>query len=103
MRYSYYITRSYFVSLPMQHSLTCRKPFVRHEGQTNIDDFTNQSDMQAQTGGIMEIKRAGAQASMKEPSEWFTGTVRIDPLFEAPDPALVQAATVTFEPGARTA
>src|ERR1700680_4269625 len=39
----------------------------------------------------------------KGPSEWFTGTVRIDPLFQAPDPAFVQGASVTFEPGARTA
>jgi quercetin dioxygenase-like cupin family protein len=51
----------------------------------------------------MEIKRAGSQPSAKGPSEWFTGTVRIDPLFQAPDPALVQGASVTFEPGARTA
>jgi quercetin dioxygenase-like cupin family protein len=51
----------------------------------------------------MEIKRVGTQASTKGPSEWFTGTVRIDPLFQAPDPALVQGAHVTFEPGARTA
>ncbi len=51
----------------------------------------------------MEIKRAGSQASVKGPAEWFTGTVRIDPLFMAPDPALVQGASVTFEPGARTA
>jgi quercetin dioxygenase-like cupin family protein len=51
----------------------------------------------------MEIKRAGSQASGKGPSEWFTGTVRIDPLFQATDPALVQGASVTFEPGARTA
>ena len=51
----------------------------------------------------MDIKRAGSQASAKGPSEWFTGTVRIDPLFQAPDPALVQGASVTFEPGARTA
>lgn len=51
----------------------------------------------------MEIKRIGSQASAKGPLEWFTGTVRIDPLFQAPDPALVQGATVTFEPGARTA
>ena len=36
-------------------------------------------------------------------TEWFTGTARIDPLFQAPDPALVQGASVTFEPGARTA
>lgn len=51
----------------------------------------------------MEIKRSGSQASVKGPSEWFTGTVRIDPLFQAPDPAFVQSASVTFEPGARTA
>jgi quercetin dioxygenase-like cupin family protein len=51
----------------------------------------------------MEIKRVGSQASIKGPSEWFTGTVRIDPLFTAPDPALVASASVTFEPGARTA
>ena len=51
----------------------------------------------------MEIKRIGSQASLKGTSEWFTGTVRIDPLFQAPDPALVQGARVTFEPGARTA
>jgi quercetin dioxygenase-like cupin family protein len=43
------------------------------------------------------------KTSGKGPSEWFTGTVRIDPLFTAPDPALVAAASVTFEPGARTA
>jgi quercetin dioxygenase-like cupin family protein len=51
----------------------------------------------------MEIKRAGTQASGKGSADWFTGTVRIDPLFQAPDPALVQGASVTFEPGARTA
>src|SRR6266516_3999080 len=51
----------------------------------------------------MEIKRVGSQPSARGPSEWFTGTVRIDPLFQAPDPALVQGASVTFEPGARNA
>ena len=51
----------------------------------------------------MDIKRIGSQASDKGPSEWFTGTVRIDPLFQAPDPAHVRCASVTFEPGARTA
>jgi len=51
----------------------------------------------------MDIKRIGSQASSKGPAEWFTGTVRIDPLFQAPDPALVQGASVTFEPAARTA
>ena len=47
----------------------------------------------------MEIKRVGSQPSAKGPSEWFTGNVRIDPLFRAPDPAFVEAASVTFEPG----
>jgi quercetin dioxygenase-like cupin family protein len=51
----------------------------------------------------MEIKRSGSQPSGKGPADWFTGTVRIDPLFEAPDPARVVGASVTFEPGARTA
>ena len=51
----------------------------------------------------MYIKRAGLQPSAKGPADWFTGTVRIDPLFEAPNPARVRGASVTFEPGARTA
>ncbi len=51
----------------------------------------------------MDIQRAGTQPSAKGPSDWFTGEVRIDPLFQAPDPALVQGVSVTFEPGARTA
>lgn len=51
----------------------------------------------------MEIKKAGTQASQKGPTEWFTGTVRIDPLFAAPEPARVAGGQVTFEPGARTA
>jgi len=51
----------------------------------------------------MEIRRSGAQASRKGPAEWFTGTVRIDPLFAAPEPARVSGGMVTFEPGARTA
>ena len=51
----------------------------------------------------MEIRRSGSQPSGKGPAEWFTGTVRIDPLFQAPEPARVAAASVTFEPGARTA
>ena len=51
----------------------------------------------------MDIQRAGTQSSAKGPSDWFTGEVRIDPLFQAPDPALVQGVSVTFEPGARTA
>jgi quercetin dioxygenase-like cupin family protein len=51
----------------------------------------------------MEIKRNGLQPSMQGPEEWFTGTVRIDPLFAPTEPARVGGASVTFEPGARTA
>lgn len=51
----------------------------------------------------MEIKRVGAQPSTKGPADWFTGTVRIDPLLQASAPARVACASVTFEPGARTA
>ena len=51
----------------------------------------------------MEIKRNGSRPSGKGPAEYFTGAVRIDPLNEAPDPARIRCATVTFEPGARTA
>jgi quercetin dioxygenase-like cupin family protein len=51
----------------------------------------------------MEIKRCGSRPSAKGPEEYFTGTVRVDPLFEAADPARARGASVTFEPGARTA
>ena len=51
----------------------------------------------------MEIKRAGSQPSQKGPAEWFTGTVRIDPLFQAQASTRAAGASVTFEPGARTA
>jgi quercetin dioxygenase-like cupin family protein len=51
----------------------------------------------------MNIKRSGSQPSGKGPSEYFTGAVRIDPLFQAREPARAVGASVTFEPGARTA
>ena len=51
----------------------------------------------------MEIKQSGSQPSAKGPAEFFTGNVRIDPLFPATDPSCVSAGLVTFEPGARTA
>jgi quercetin dioxygenase-like cupin family protein len=51
----------------------------------------------------MEIKRSGSQPSGKGPAEYFSGTVRVDPLFDAHEPARVRGASVTFEPGARTA
>lgn len=51
----------------------------------------------------MQITRSGTQPSAPGPAEWFTGTVRIDPLFSAAGPARAGGAAVTFEPGARTA
>jgi quercetin dioxygenase-like cupin family protein len=51
----------------------------------------------------MEIKRSGSQPSQKGPDQYFTGSVRIDPLVDAAEPARIFAASVTFEPGARTA
>jgi quercetin dioxygenase-like cupin family protein len=51
----------------------------------------------------MDIKQCGSQPSGKGPTEYFTGVVRVDPLFTAPQPARVGGASVTFEPGARTA
>ncbi len=51
----------------------------------------------------MQITRAGTKPSGKGPADWFTGTVRIDPLFNPHDAERVQGAQVTFEPGARTA
>jgi quercetin dioxygenase-like cupin family protein len=51
----------------------------------------------------MDVKRCGSQPSTKGPEDWFTGNVRIDPLFQAEEPARTSRASVTFEPGARTA
>jgi quercetin dioxygenase-like cupin family protein len=81
-------------------------------------EFTRRSLLQAAAGTIilpfvaarsprsgadMEIKRIGSQPWAKGPAEWFTGVVRIDSLFDAPSPARASGASVTFEPGARTA
>jgi quercetin dioxygenase-like cupin family protein len=51
----------------------------------------------------MEIMRNGSRPSVRREAEYFTGTVRLDPVIEAPAPARVRAGVVTFEPGARTA
>lgn len=51
----------------------------------------------------MKITRSGANASVPGPEDYFTGTVRIDPMFQAEDPGRVAGSHVTFEPGARTA
>ena len=51
----------------------------------------------------MEIKRGGSRSSSEGPREWFTGKVRIEPLFQASAPGRVQGSSVTFEPGAHSA
>ena len=51
----------------------------------------------------MDIKRSGSQPSNPGPADWFTGTVQVEPLFNAPEPARAAGARVTFQPGARTA
>jgi quercetin dioxygenase-like cupin family protein len=66
-------------------------------------DSTTTPPSTARRNASVNIIRAGSQPSTKGPADWFTGTVRIDPLFTAPAPARVAGATVTFEPGARTA
>src|SRR3989441_11258652 len=71
-------------------------PAILRGGQTTITTIQREEL-------DMEIKRVGTQASMKGPGDWFTGTVRIDPLFQANAPARAAGASVTFEPGARTA
>ena len=51
----------------------------------------------------MDIKRSGSEPSTKGPADWFTGSVRVDPLFRPQEPSRTSGAYVTFEPGARTA
>jgi quercetin dioxygenase-like cupin family protein len=66
----------------------------------------NKDNVQSQTTTRtpkMDIKRSGSQPSTKGPAEYFTSTVRIDPMFQANDPARAVGASVTFEPGSRTA
>src|SRR5437868_10323399 len=88
-----------------------RRRFLTTMGAVAAMAFTFSSILRGQTTTSaiqrkeldMEIKRVGTQASTKGPADWFTGTVRIDPLFQATAPARAAAASVTFEPGARTA
>jgi quercetin dioxygenase-like cupin family protein len=63
----------------------------------------NTGSLQVTKGSRMDIKRSGTQPSGKGPAEYFTGTVRIDPLFQSSEPGRALGVSVTFEPGARTA
>jgi quercetin dioxygenase-like cupin family protein len=70
--------------------------------QSRVQAVRTIGSRQAKEEGDGDYAR-GFRPSGKGPGEWFTGTVRIDPLFSPPDPARVAGALVTFEPGARTA
>jgi len=75
--------------LPLFHRLHAGSPLPEHDhSNSNL---------------AMNIKRIGSQPSGRGPADWFTGTVRIDPLFQPAAPARTAGASVTFEPGARTA
>src|SRR6266508_5353085 len=88
-----------------------RRRFLKTMGAVAATAFTFQAILRRQTTKSaiqrkeleMEIKRVGTQPSTKGPADWFTGTVRIDPLFQANAPARAAGASVTFEPGGRTA
>ena len=76
-------------------------PIVQNTSES-IQDTTTQGNVTNQTSS-MEIRRAGSQPSIMGSAEYFTGSVIVDPLFRAEDPARLDAVSVTFEPGARTA
>jgi quercetin dioxygenase-like cupin family protein len=76
---------------------------IGHAAGDDVGDRRPRGTAANERRAAMEIKRNGSQPSGKGPAEYFTGAVRIDPLFQAPDPARVTGASVTFEPGARTA
>ena len=89
----------------MAHML-CRRTFVKASAAAAFAMpmiLTAQPRASEREDSKIEIKRSGSQASVKGPADWFIGTVRIDPLFDAKAPARASGASVTFEPGARTA
>jgi quercetin dioxygenase-like cupin family protein len=88
----------------MPLSAVTRLQPVGHDESTQVCDEVIWIVIQDNTRRTaMEIKRVGSQPSSKGPADWFTGIVRIDPLFDRSEPARVSGASVTFEPGARTA
>lgn len=77
--------------------------FVGCAGLDRSSKQTASSNKQRTTAMQIQVQHAGDKDSVQGPAEWFTGKVRIDPLFDAKAPSRVGAASVTFEPGARTA
>ena len=79
----------------LQSTLSCNHDYSQSYGHT-LNDLNTRAFS-------MNIQRAGTQPSAKGPADWFTGTVRIDAQFKGTEPSRVTGATVSFEPGARTA
>src|SRR4051812_47894480 len=85
-----------------------KPPDIAHGNCWARSDFNGQPNRAVPLGRaageiMVEITRAGSQPSNKGPADWFSGTVRVDPLFQANAPARAAGASVTFEPRARTA
>lgn len=86
-----------------------RRHFIQNTGLfaalalTGATRLPGASPTSTQPKSVMKISRLGSQPSMQGPADWFTGSVRVDPLFQPEAPARAAAASVTFEPGARTA
>lgn len=95
---SYSYLRRITTCLPGRHNF---EPSLNVVGTASL--FPNSAPYSSLIKFYMEIKRTGWQPSVKGPAEWFTGTVRIDPLFQAIEPARTAGSSVCFEPGARTA
>lgn len=75
-----------------------------HANQTDVSPAPSATpSAPGEAGGAMRITRVGAQPSAKGPADYFTGSVRVDPLFPATAPSRTSGGSVTFEPGARTA
>jgi quercetin dioxygenase-like cupin family protein len=93
----------------MDHLIAfCLNDACRHQAVIDISKYPPDtpaapSPSTKPWSGTMEIKRNGSQPSGKGPTDYFTGSVRVDPLFQAHEPARATGACVTFEPGARTA
>lgn len=98
--FSFIITISFISPTAYEQQQDQTTSFLEQNSSNTKQDLLS-SNESSQTQ--LDIKRSGSQPSTKGPEEWFTGTVRIDPLFQANDPARAAGASVTFEPSARTA
>jgi quercetin dioxygenase-like cupin family protein len=96
-----FLTLTAYAQQQQQQQQNQAAPFMVQNTSKSMQDLLPGNES-SQTQKL-DIKRSGSQPSTKGPEEWFTGTVRIDPLFQANDPARAAAASVTFEPSARTA